>query len=359
MLYKQSGSKYYWTKFQWRGETYRKSTGATNRKTARAIEAKIRAELAQENYGILQPKEVPTVGEFLKKQFLPYIKNNSAIRRATKDYYFYGCNHLLACKELLPMKLDEIGSQHLAGFMGRNGHLAVSTLNRNLRTLRRALALAEEWKMIDRAPKVTLAQGEQQRDRVVTDEEMRRYLTVCMQPWRDIASMMFALGMRPSEIYALKWEQVDFEKGFLVVLRGKTDNARRLLPLAPIRSLLEHRHTHQNYPREGWVFPANRKTGHITQGSAKNQHLKAITRSGVKPFAPYCLRHTALTNLASECDTFALKSIAGHSSIRVTQRYVHPLTNTVVQAFEKLADRQKVVIAGGHSKSCTEETKVS
>ena len=45
----------------------------------------------------------------------------------------------------------------------------------------------------------------------------------------------------------------------------------------------------------------------------------------VKPFEPYCLRHTALTNLAAGCrDTFALAKIAGHSSIHQTMRYVHP-----------------------------------
>jgi hypothetical protein len=92
MLYKQSGSKYYWSKFQWRGETYRKSTGATNRKTARAIEGTIRADLAQENYGILQPKEVPTVGGFpiLHQEQLSH-------RRATKDYYFYGLPSSVVC----------------------------------------------------------------------------------------------------------------------------------------------------------------------------------------------------------------------------------------------------------------------
>ena len=73
MLYKQSGSKYYWTKFQWRGKTYRKSTGATNQKTARGIEARIRSELANGRFGILQPKETPTLGVFLKERFLPFI----------------------------------------------------------------------------------------------------------------------------------------------------------------------------------------------------------------------------------------------------------------------------------------------
>ena len=56
MLYKQPGSKYYWCKFQWNGDTIRRPTKASDKRTARQVESKIRSELALENYGILQPK---------------------------------------------------------------------------------------------------------------------------------------------------------------------------------------------------------------------------------------------------------------------------------------------------------------
>jgi hypothetical protein len=48
-----------------------------------------------------------------------------------------------------------------------------------LRTLRRALTLAEEWGKLDRAPKITLAKGEHQRDRVLTERETNNYLSAC------------------------------------------------------------------------------------------------------------------------------------------------------------------------------------
>jgi hypothetical protein len=52
MIYKRKGSRYYMAKFQYKGEMICKSTGATDAKTARSIEGKMRAELA--------------TGEFLK-----------------------------------------------------------------------------------------------------------------------------------------------------------------------------------------------------------------------------------------------------------------------------------------------------
>jgi site-specific recombinase XerD len=106
----------------------------------------------------------------------------------------------------------------------------------------------------------------------------------------------------------------------------------------------------QGYPSEGWVFPSGSGSGHLEQGSAKNQHAKAIELSGVKPFEPYVLRHTGLTDLAETgCDTYTLAKIAGHSSITITQRYCHPQAEAIERAFErKAAHGRKLVTCGSH-----------
>jgi len=101
---------------------------------------------------------------------------------------------------------------------------------------------------------------------------------------------------------------------------------------------------------DGWVFPSSSREGHFNKDTAKDQHSKALTDSGVKPFEPYCLRHTALTRLAeSGCDAFTLARIAGHSSITITQRYCHPQAEAVERAFAK--------VSGGHNFGYIEEPK--
>ena len=78
----------------------------------------------------------------------------------------------------------------------------------------------------------------------------------------------------------------------------------------------------------------------------------------VKRFEPYCMRHTALTNLAAVgCDTFTLAKIAGHSSITITQRYVHPQSDAIERAFAKMAGGEKVVTDGGYSSNGESETE--
>ncbi len=75
---------------------------------------------------------------------------------------------------------------------------------------------------------------------------------------------------------------------------------------------------------------------------------KPEVKPEVKPFEPYCLRHTALTDLAGVgYDAFILARIAGHSGIRITERYVHPEEEAVEAAFKRQA-AQKVVTNGGH-----------
>jgi site-specific recombinase XerD len=60
-----------------------------------------------------------------------------------------------------------------------------------------------------------------------------------------------------------------------------------------------------------------------------------------------------LTALAGVTDSFTLRAIAGHASIRTTQRYVHPQEAAIEAAFQKLPDRSRVVTEGGHSQKST------
>jgi hypothetical protein len=99
--------------------------------------------------------------------------------------------------------------------------------------------------------------------------------------------------------------------------------------------LLQGRHESLDHPSEGWIFPSSSERGHFNGDAAKDQHKKALTDSGVKAFVPYTLRHTALTNLGEKAggDVFVLARIAGHSSITVTQRYIHPQADAINRVF--------------------------
>ena len=57
----------------------------------------------------------------------------------------------------------------------------------------------------------------------------------------------------------------------------------------------------------------------------------------LKPWVLYSFRHTFLTRLGeSGCDAWTLARIAGHSSIAISSRYVHPSENAVLDAVERM-----------------------
>lgn len=147
--------------------------------------------------------------------------------------------------------------------------------------------------------------------------------------------------MRPDECYRLRWETVTWingRNGSLLVTHGKTAAARRVLPMTPrVRALLQARWEASQRPSEGWVWPAQTRSGRVDRSSLKKQHKKALRLSGVRPFVLYSLRHTFLTRLgASGCDAWTLARIAGHSSVAISARYVHPSEDTVLAAVERL-----------------------
>jgi integrase len=146
-------------------------------------------------------------------------------------------------------------------------------------------------------------------------------------------------GFRPGEVFALRWPHVLMNEdgtGLIQIVAGKSKAARRVLPMTPrVRELLFARYEAAGRPDDEWIFPSASNGGHINDGLTKGQHKRALEDSGITPFVPYVLRHTALTNLGEKAggNVFVLAGIAGHSSITVTQRYIHPQADAINRVF--------------------------
>jgi integrase/recombinase XerC len=251
-------------------------------------------------------------------------------------YYKQGSDMLLASK-IAGLAIDQVSDQNAQHFAAEHATLSPSGINRGLRTLRRALNLAYQWGRMDKPARIFLAKNERQRDRVLTDKELSAYLLSCPQPWRDCATIIAEEGMRPGEVFVLQWQHVlaNGKGGLIRIADGKSKAARRVLPMTPnVHALLQARSEAAGRPCEGWVFPSGSSAGHFNGDAAKDQHTRALTDSNVRRFEPYILRHTALTNLAKKgADAHTLARIAGHSSIVITMRYVHPQADAIERAF--------------------------
>jgi len=361
----------YWYKFMWLGRMVRESTKQGNDKVARQMEAAHRTSLAKGEVGIREKKTAPTLREFCDRRFEPWAK--ATFQHTCRNNWFWfraGIRRLTAHEPLSKAKLDEITNEKVAGFVaheqtrlqnrGRDEDeekrgMAVSSINSSLRVLRRILSLAVEWGVLESSPVISLLPGEHHRERVVTPEEESRYLAAAPPLLADVATVLADTGMRPDECYRLRWEDVTWvngRNGSVLVRQGKTAAARRVLPLTPrVRFVLESRWDVAGKPLEGWLWPAPTASEHIDHSSLKKQHAQAFRTANkdakknnlppLTPFVLYSLRHTFLTRLGqSGCDAWTLARIAGHSSIAISSRYVHPSEDAVLTAMANL---------GGHN----------
>ncbi len=352
MVYKPRGRRFYLIEFRFRGKRILKRTKVTHIDDARAIESAIRTELERGNYGILKPKPLPSLAEFLKGDFLPFVESRFRQSKPNSEIYYQRGARMLLASPLASMKLDAITDREAGQFVAAHPNWKAAYVNKALRTLRRALNLASEWGKLNRKAKITLARGERQRDRVLSHEEAQTYLAACPQPWKDAATVILGTGMRPGECCALRWEHILLgeDGGLIQIAEGKSKAARRILPMVPaVLKTIRARHRAQRCPAEGWAFPSKSKSGHLGWWGYLDQHKRALEKISeahgkdpslpmVARFEPYCLRHTALTWIAPYTDAYTLAKIAGHGSIAMTMKYIHPQAEAVEKAFKKMSE---------------------
>jgi integrase len=339
----------YWYEFVHNGKRYQRSSGVKNQRAARLIEAATRTSLAKGDVGIVERKKAPTLQVF-KKAFMDAIKVRSAEKPATVSFYATKLEQLLKHRPLREARLDSIDEAMIERYVTwRRASVAPATCNRELATLRRALRLAEDWKVIARAPRIRLLKGEGQRDFVLSHNDEPKYLASCPPLLRDAASVMLDTGLRIGELLNLRWEDIRFDPagaarfGSLKVREGKSKNAQRTLSLTSRASaVLFERRKHSTSP---CVFPGDSLNTPMLVTSLDHLHRRVCEPmvNGKKQvlfpreFVLHGLRHTFLTRLGEAgADAFTIMKLAGHSSVTVSQRYVHPTPESCELAFERL-----------------------
>lgn len=335
----------YWYHFKFSGGHVQRSTKQGNPRVARQMEAAYRTALAKGEVGITERKPVPTLADFLDNRFEPWARATfeKPSPKTWAGWYRTQIANIRAYAPLVGLKLDTITGESVADYAAHlqtKGWLP-SSVNSSLRVLRRALRLAVEWGIVQSSPKIKLLRGEHHRERVVTPDEESKYLAAAGELMADLAAVLIDSGMRPEENARLRWESITWGAGAygtLQVTHGKTAAARRMLPLSPrVRAILERRWEAAGKPVEGWVWSAGTASGHIEPSTVKKQHRRALKDSKVRPFVLYSLRHTFLTRLgAAGCDAWTLARIAGHSSIAMSTRYVHPSSDAVMNVFARM-----------------------
>ncbi|MDH4186041.1 MAG: tyrosine-type recombinase/integrase [Nitrospira sp.] len=311
----------WWMDFMFHGARVRRSTGTSDKRLAAKILAKVTTQVVEGAFFDKAEEPNYTFGEMMKR----YLAERSVLK-APKSRVRDGS----ALKHLLPifgeMVLSEVTPKTLAAYRSqrRTAGAATATINKELQLVRHAFNVAmREWEWCHTNPmhRVALESAHNAVDRWLTeDEEVRLFQAA--PPWlQEIMAFALNTGMRQGEILALQWQDVDFYRGTLVVMKSK-NRERRTIPLNNIVfALLTEKKAAGR--EDGPVFV----TG---QGNPlKVRYLvrtftKARNRAGIQDFRFHDLRHTFASRLVQRgIDLYKVQRLLGHKTGIMTQRYAH------------------------------------
>jgi integrase len=300
------------------GRRYRGTTKESVSSRARMIESALINDAKQRK--LTAKRKTFTLTE-LSKRFLDWV-DQTRLEPKSKEYYRGGWK-MLEATPISGMRISHITTDE-AGTL-RFDHSPANT-NRALRTLRRMMGKAAEWGLISSPPRIKLLK-EEGRSALIDKDTESRLLAVAPQPLRDVAMLVLDSGMRPSEVFEMRWENLTWDPGMIFIPRGKTKRSRRHLPMSG--RVIEALQIRRKDQTEGWVFPSDSVCGHTT--SVAKAFAKVRADLGLpKEIVLYSARHSFATKVMGATGDLSLVMRAlGHSNAQTAMIYQHPSLETV------------------------------
>ena len=192
-----------------------------------------------------------------------------------------------------------------------------------------------------------LTKAEQEAEDATSGQLGRRRMLALLE-------LLYATGMRVSELVSLPARVLDHEGRFLII-RGK-GNKERLVPLSHSaitalkaygRSMAEENAKAKEPVESPWLFPSASREGYLPRQVFARDLKSLAIRAGLTPsmISPHVMRHAFASHLlANGADLRVVQELLGHSDISTTQIYTHVLEERLqqlVQTHHPLAKQAK------------------
>jgi len=200
----------------------------------------------------------------------------------------------------------------------------------------------------DPATSMPLPKLRQRLPKPFSEEEMRRLLD---QPWggrfddvrnQAMIELLYATGMRVSELTSLSAEQINLKEGWVRIL-GK-GMKERIVPVGPraVAAILRYQEARRRrFAAAGEPFFLSVRGRPLTRG-ALWFILRNVARSvGLTGrIFPHRIRHSAATHLlAGGADLRVIQELLGHASVVTSQRYTHVTANLLKKTCQRAHPR--------------------
>lgn len=226
--------------------------------------------VAQANNKRTEPSERQTFGDFVRAVYFPFYRRKWK-RTTTMTNEDRLAHHLMS--DFDGRSVGSFGRDELQAFLDRKGQtLSFNVVNHLRWDLKQIFDMAVAEGYLHRSPAMLLFTPRDCRRaevRVMTVEEVRRLLSVLDVRERLIARLAIIAGMRPGEIFGLKWARMEADYADIRqrVYRGDVDSPKsvrsvRFAALSDglLRSIEEWRAVSLDTSADAWVFPSERHT---------------------------------------------------------------------------------------------------
>ncbi len=323
--------KSYYIDFYYEGKRYTEKVGKVSKGVA---EEKLDIKRSEAIRGEWKPKVIRVPFEKFKEQYLEYSGANKRPGSFRRDQVsikalsvFLGSK---ALSEINPLLIERYKQD-------RKEKVKPGTINRELSCLRHMFTMAIKWGRAQKNPvkEVKMFKEPKGRERILSEEEEGRLLeavrsTTKSRHLEPIIITALNTGMRRGEILNLKWGNVDFKAGVIIVEGTKNGEIRRIPMNKKLTDILGNAKKLSN---SEYVFSENGKP----YGDVKTGWWNALKRAKIEGLTFHSLRHTFGTRLGmAGVDIRTIQELMGHKEIKMTMRYSHPTPEHKRRAVEVL-----------------------
>jgi integrase/recombinase XerD len=158
---------------------------------------------------------------------------------------------------------------------------------------------------------------------VLNTDEIKRIVTKIKNPKHKLMiSLLYASGVRVSELVKIRVKDIDLERKLLIVRQGKGSKDRYTIISEKIVEEIKHfLWTRDN--KSSYLFPSVNPTKHLSIRAVQEILSRAARKARILKIAtPHRLRHSFATHLMESGvqDKF-LQKMLGHKDIKTTQGY--------------------------------------
>ncbi|MET3110001.1 integrase/recombinase XerD [Salinicoccus halitifaciens] len=288
-------------------------------------------------------------------EYITFLKIEKGLSPASLSSYKQDLNHyLIYLDEQGITSLAKVDTDVLIGFiryMTEKG-LSPKTISRTQSTLRNfhQFLLNQDVIEVNPAVKLTAVRGEKKLPVYLTIEEMETLLATpddSPAGMRDSTMMevLYASGIRVSELISIKRADVNTEMGFIRV-SGK-GSKERIVPITDFVARQLDEYISSIRPRllkaedTEDLFITNRGRGFTRQGLWKTIKKYEVLSGINKNITPHTFRHSFATHLIENgADLRAVQEMLGHSDISTTQIYTQISASKIREMYKQFHPRK-------------------